>query len=174
MKVLRFFLCFSLTLGLMSCSSITVKSDYDRQVNFANYQTFKWMPYPAKAGKSTVAKNSLLDKRIRRAVERELSAKGYEIVQTGKADAALAYHTAVRQKVDVSGVGYGYWRGWPRGRRVYVHSYKEGTLVVDIVDPDLKQLIWRGLATDVVDDPEESEEKINEAVKKILERFPPQ
>lgn len=174
MKVIRVSLGIALLMSVLSCSSITVKSDYDREVNFVDYKTFKWMPRPLKGRKSTVPKNSLLDKRIRRAVERELSAKGYEIVEAGKTDAVLAYHTAVRQKVDVSSVGYGYWRGWPRGRRVYVHRYREGTLIVDIVDPELKQLVWRGWATGVVRDLQESEENINDAVRKILEKFPPQ
>jgi hypothetical protein len=174
MKVLRVSLGISLLMAVLSCSSITVKSDYDREVNFATYRTLKWMPNPPKGAKSTVAKNSLLDKRVRRSVERELRAKGYEIKEAGRTDALLAYHVGVKQKVDVSRVGYGHWRRWPRGQRVYVTRYKEGTLILDIVDPEMKQLIWRGWATRVVGDPEESEEKINESVKKILEKFPPQ
>ncbi|MFQ5751206.1 MAG: DUF4136 domain-containing protein [bacterium] len=174
MNLIRVTLCFLLLLFITSCSSITVKSDYDREVNFNRYKTFKWMPESAKDRRNTVAKNSLLDKRIRRAVERELSAKGYEIQETGKADALLAYHTAIRQKVDVTSMGYGYWRRWPRGRTVHVHRYKEGTLILDIVDPQLKQLVWRGWAIGVIGHIEESEKKINESVVKILEKYPPQ
>ncbi|NIR68637.1 DUF4136 domain-containing protein, partial [candidate division KSB1 bacterium] len=69
----------------------------------------------------------------------------------------------MKQKVDVSRVDYGYWRGRPRGR-VYRHRYKEGTLILDIVDPQLKQLVWRGWAVGVVGNVEESEKRINESV----------
>ncbi|MFQ5824758.1 MAG: DUF4136 domain-containing protein [bacterium] len=174
MKLIRVLLCFGLMLGLMSCSSITIKSDYDREVNFAKYKSYKWMAYPKKRRRDVVQKNSLVDKRIRRAVESDLRAKGYKIKEAGKTDAVIVYHVGVKQKVDVSTVNYGYWRGWPRGRRVYAHRYKEGTIIIDIVDPELNQLVWRGWAVGVVGDPEESEEKINEAVNKILEKYPPQ
>ncbi|MFQ5638886.1 MAG: DUF4136 domain-containing protein [bacterium] len=166
------FLCLSLFFAAFGCSPISVKSDYDREVDFVHYQTFKWMPFPkGKRAQKTVKPNSLLDKRIRRAVESQLREKGYEMVRSGEADVLLAYHIGVKQRVDVSYVGYGYWR-WPRGR-VHAHRYKEGTLIVDMVDPNRKQLVWRGWAVGVVGNVEVSEEKINQSVTKILEKFPP-
>ena len=174
MKLLCTFLCLSLIIGFIGCTSITVKSDYDREVNFAKYKTYKWMPAPQKRGPRGIAPNSLLDKRIKRAVEGELNAKGYQQIMVGKPDILLTYHTAVRQKVDVSAVDYGYWRGRYRGRTVTTYRYKEGTLILDFVDPKMKQLVWRGWAIGVVGNREEAEEKINKSVKKILDKFPPQ
>ena len=57
---------------LHGCSPISVKTDYDRRVDFNEYVTYKWMPYPAKGSKQRVPKGSFLDVRIRRAVENEL------------------------------------------------------------------------------------------------------
>jgi hypothetical protein len=156
-------------LFLFSCSPITVRTDYDREVDFSAYRTFRWMPYPKNA-ENTVPRNSPLDKRIRRAVERELESKGYVIQDQGPADAVLAYHVGVRRKVDVSHVHYGYW-GWRRA--TYVNQYKEGTIVLDIVDLNKKELLWRGSAVGVVGSLEESEERIRKSVAKILERYPP-
>jgi len=173
MKKRALVFCIGVLFFTGGCSSITVKTDYDREVDFGKYQTFKWMPQAERGGRDTVAENSLLDKRIRRAVERELSAKGYQLIESGKTDLLLAYHVGVKQVVDVSTVHYGYWRGRYRGRSTYVDRYKQGTLVVDMVDPQLRQLVWRGLATGVVGSIEESEEHVNESVKKILEKYPP-
>lgn len=173
MKNVPIFLSLCLFFSFLSCSPISVKSDYDHEVDFTKYRTFKWMPFPKKRPKNTVKPNSILDKRIRRAVNSQLEARGYEIKATGRTDALLAYHVGVKQKIDVSRVDYGYWRGWPR-HRVYAHRYKEGTLIVDLVDPELKQLVWRGWAVGAVGNFDESEKKINEAVAKILEEFPPQ
>lgn len=91
-------LCLGVLLGSMAlwlgCAPIAVKTDYDRTIDFTNYQTFKWMPYPKKRGKNVVQKGSFEDVRIRRAVESELLAKGYQVKKSGRADALLAYHVA--------------------------------------------------------------------------------
>lgn len=159
---------FCSLLFLAACSPISVKTDYDHEVDFGNYQTFKWMAGP-KSGKRTIAKNSLVDKRIRRAVENELQAKGYRMIDSGKADALLAYHVSVKNKVDVNSYGYRYWR-----RRVHVHRYKEGSLILDVVDPRMKQLVWRGGASGIAGDIRQaSQEEVNEAVQKVLKKFPP-
>ncbi|HEX9652733.1 MAG TPA: DUF4136 domain-containing protein [bacterium] len=173
MKSLFVVICLVAAASLMGCSPISVKTDYDHEIDFVKYKTFKWMPHPEKGGRDMVRENSLLDKRIRRAVERELTAKGYELIESGRPDALLAYHVGVRERVDVSTVGYGYWRGRFRGRSAYVDRYKEGTLIIDFVDPELQQLVWRGAATGVIGSLEESEERINESVTKIFEKYPP-
>lgn len=167
-KVLILVLAISL-LPLLGCSPISVRTDYAREIDFSQYQTFKWMPYP-KNKKGKVPRNSFLDQRIRRAVERELEAKGYQIKKNGPADAMLAYHVGVRNRVDIDHYGYGY-RYW--GPRTYVRHYKEGSIIIDLVDPAEKQLIWRGVASGAVGGQSEDPEKINKAVAKVLEQYPP-
>ena len=158
---------------LAGCSSVAVKTDYDREVNFSRFQTFKWMPYPkGKRKRDMVAKNSALDKHIRKDVERELKAKGFEVKRKGRTDALLAYHVGLQERIDVSRVGYGY--RWYRGGRVHRHRYREGTLIIDVVDPQSKQLIWRGSASSAIGSLDESEKKINEAIAKLFEQYPPE
>jgi hypothetical protein len=74
-------------------------------------------------------------------------------------------------------VGYGWgWWGFA-GTETYVDQYEQGTLILDVIDAGSNKLIWRGsAAARVVDDktPEERTRRVNEAVEKILERFPPQ
>jgi hypothetical protein len=57
-----------------------------------------------------------------------------------------------------------------------VQEYEEGTLVLDFVDADTKGLVWRGVATDALDahaTPEDRGKQIQEAVTKILAKYPP-
>jgi hypothetical protein len=121
------------------------------------------------------AKNPLMTKRIRRAVESELSAKGYQLIEDGKSDFLVAFHTGVKNKVDVTTYGYRYGR-WGRysGSVVEVDRYKEGTLIVDIIDSNEKELVWRGWATGAVQNPDKAQETISNAVTKLLAKFPPQ
>ena len=66
-----------------------------------------------------------------------------------------------------------FWAGTPE---TYVYEYDEGTLILDIVNPQNKQLMWRGSATDEVNfksNPEKDQSKINQAVQELLAHFPP-
>jgi len=48
-----------------------------------------------------------------------------------------------------------------------------GTLIVDLVDTERKDLVWRGKATDTIgSDSEAREQQLREAVSKMFEGFP--
>ena len=47
-------------------------------------------------------------------------------------------------------------------------------VVVDLIESKEKKLVWRGVGTDTVsDNPEKNEKKINNAAKKMFEKYPP-
>jgi hypothetical protein len=175
MKRIMIFLSIIIIYALSACSPISVKIDYDSEADFSKYQTYKWIKLKKKPAAKQVKINSLNQKRIERAVEKELVTKGFEKIEKGKADLLIAAHINVKNKVDIVTYGYGYWRR-PRygGRVVEARHYKEGVLILDIVDAREKQLIWRGWAKNCLHGPDNAEEKINKAVNKILEDFPPQ
>ncbi len=69
------------------------------------------------------------------------------------------------------GLGYGPYYGSSR-----VREYLQAQLVLDVVDARTNELIWRGWATDYLDDnptPEAVRKYVKAAVEKILEKFPP-
>jgi hypothetical protein len=164
-----------------ACSSITVSSDYDPKADYSAYRTYDWAPRAEQPVKDPVLDNALLDGRIRHAVETELAAKGLEKDGAGKPDLLIAYHVAVQGKLDIAqtpNYSYGpYWRyGSYAGSSAYVRQYDEGTLILDLIDVSTKQLVWRGSAQAEVKKevtPEEQQRRINEVVRKILERYPP-
>jgi hypothetical protein len=158
-----------LALASAGCSTMTIKTDFDSDVDFAKYKTYKW--YRPTPGAEAARVNSLLDKRIKLAVERELTAKGLERSQGRGADLIIRYHAGMRERVEITSDWYG-WRY--RRRSIDTYRYREGTIVIDFVDPQLKQLVWRGWAVGVMDDPGNAAAMINEAVGKILQRYPPQ
>ena len=46
MKKCLFAILLLFGFALMSCSSISVRTDYDREADFTKYKTFKWIPNP--------------------------------------------------------------------------------------------------------------------------------
>ena len=156
---------------LFACSSVSTNYDYDTSYDFAKLKTYRWADIPSQADA-----NPLVVQRVGAAVEAQLKAKGCAQAD-GAPDFLVATYVGRRTRIQVTDWGYGYGphaRWYGGGLDVY--EYEEGTLIVDIVDARSKQLVWRGTATRIIDPeitPEERTERINEAVAKVFEDFPP-
>lgn len=171
--------------GLSSCAS-GVRSDFDREVAFSYYNTFDWIAPPVRASEEEVqsdpdgpfARNSLLDKRIRAAVNGNLEARGFRYAEGGASDFRLNYHVTFKEKLVGSGSDFGYFGryyrgGFSSGFNWSVRQYQEGTIIIDIVDRAKDQLVWRGWVVSRNADGNYDESEIRDAVNKILMRFPP-
>jgi hypothetical protein len=72
------------------------------------------------------------------------------------------------QKDIAPGVG---WIGDPHAHSM--HSYREGTLVFEIVDPATGKMVWSGWASEAAPTREKLQTKAEKVVRKILKYFPP-
>lgn len=176
---------FPLALAVLAgCTPFSVKYDYDSHANYAAYKTYDWYAASKKAqGKSDGVENPIMDRRVRSAVERELSAKGFKIEKTGEPDFLVTYYPAYRRGTVYTttsmGGGWGWYRPWGYGvgtQFTEARAYREGSIILEVVDNKTNQLIWQSVAegalTDL-NDPEDAEEQVTLAVKKMLSRFPP-
>ena len=172
---------------LSSCSSVRVAADYDREANFDNYKTFAFF----KPGIDKVEISDLDKRRILRAIEAELMAKG--MTKSENPDMLVSMFTESNQRVDIynnawgaGGWGWGGYGGWGyRGYGGYgyggyggsqVSTTTEGMLFIDFVDADKKELIWQGSGTGylVTKNIEKKEARIKEFVAKTMMQFPPE
>jgi hypothetical protein len=176
MKIKNLSLSAIAILLMTQCSNqIAVKSDYDKDVNLSLYKTYAWLPAKEIESKiNPLVYNELTDKRIKNAVETQLQSKGIELA--ANPDLRVHYHIIIDNKSAVrpAAYGYNYSTYWMRNQ-VDVLQYREGTLIIDLMDSKNKNLIWRGWGVSVVGDNNVSltEEEINDAVIKILKEFPP-
>jgi hypothetical protein len=108
------------------------------------------------------------------AIEKELSEKGYQRVTDITPDFKVVYILRFQKKLDTSIYGYRYWPGTAT-REAYIQTkaYQEGSLIIDIIDKEENQLVWRGSAEGVLNEGDDADELINTLVKEILEEFPP-
>lgn len=171
---------------ILGCSGITVSQDYDETLDFTGLKTFNWKAATQKKTGDVRVDNPLLDSRIRTAVNRSLSEKGYQKVSQGAPQFYLVYQYSIRSKVGSdevqTGVGIGFGGSGRRGTVGVssgggVSQYDEGMLVIDIIAAGSENLLWRGtgvrrLRTE--SGPEEITQDVNEIVEKILAQFPPQ
>jgi hypothetical protein len=172
-------------LGLSGCAT-RVRSDFDREVVFSHYKTFDWIAPPVRASEEGLrsdpegpfARNSLLDKRLRAAVNSNLRARGFQYVEGGESNFRLNYHVTFKDKLVGSGSDFGYTGRYHRGAfssgfNWSVRQYQEGTIIIDIIDRAKDQLVWRGWVVNRNRDGNYDEAEINRAVNQILMRFPP-
>jgi Domain of unknown function (DUF4136) len=161
-----------MALLLVGCSSIETKVDYDRAASFSSYKTFAFKDVRA-------PDNPISMRRVQSAVERTLASRGLAKAD-GTPDLWVVLHTRTRRQTQVttynSGWGWGWrWRGayWNTAR---VEQIPIGTLMVDLIDTNAKELVWRGSASRIVnadETPKDRDEKVQEAVNKLFDGFPP-
>ncbi|WP_299050312.1 DUF4136 domain-containing protein [uncultured Polaribacter sp.] len=161
-----------------SCNSLQVFTDYDDKIDFNKYKTFAF--YKPEIDKAEIS--DLDKKRILRAIESELTAMG--MVKSEKPDMLVGIFTKSRERVDVNqnnNIGFGWGWGfnpWFGGgiNNVNVSQYTEGTLFIDFIDKEKKELIWQGVGSGALrlQSKEKKEARIKEFVKEIIDRFPPE
>ncbi len=170
MKKSIMFLLVALFAG---CSPYHVKTDYNPEVDFSAYKSFNWIK-PKPNSRKSKPYQTLHEQRIKAAIAKEFTTKGYKFADTDKPDLLLAFHIATLNKLDVTHFGYrpGRW-GYRGPGYTTVHKYKEGTFILDIVDPVEKVMIWRGAVSGIVLNQNSDDNDIAEIVKKLLEKYPP-
>jgi hypothetical protein len=151
-----------------------VSTDYNHSASFSKYHTYTWHHV------STT--DPLYVDRIKDAVNRNLSSKGWQLAPSG-ADVSITAVGATQTKQEYTSFydglgGFGWRRGWGGGgfgqTTTTVQQIPVGTLVIDMYDNSDKKLIWRGTASDTLSNkPEKNTQKLEKAVDKMLEKFPP-
>ncbi|WP_439135482.1 DUF4136 domain-containing protein [Pseudomaricurvus sp.] len=176
-----------------STSGVSVDHDYKEGVNFSEYKTYRWRDISQ--DKDSYQGNDILKGRIHQAVDENLAAKGFQLVQTGDVDFTVNYSITTQAKTDVnsyntySGMAPGFSMGYGTGYYRYGYSmaytsapevrtvhYEEGTFVLDVIS-DSDKLVWRGTAVGRLKKDQTVEEKrnaINNVVTKVLQEFPPE
>lgn len=185
MPKLRWSTFIPLIVAFSSCATMNVNQDYDSSTDFSSYRNFAWLQESQKKTGDIRIDNPLIDSRVREAVDRTLTSRGYRISDDA-ADFYVAYHLSLKRKLDLEPMtgsiflGRGYYGSWGG---IGVHSgsgvteYEEGTLVIDVNDAKTNKLVWRGWASRRVREhstPEQTTDTINKAVAEILAQFPPQ
>ena len=177
MKILKLITPLIL-LVITSCSSVRVTTDYDTKADFNSYKTFAFY----KPGIDKAEISDLDKKRIMRAIESELLAKGMQKSQTP--DVLVSLFTKSRERVNVNnnmgfnaGFGFG-WNPWVWGNTANfnVNQYTEGTLFIDIIDANKKELLWQGIGSGALANrnTEQKEIRVKEFVNEILSKYPPE
>lgn len=172
MKSLKL-LPFVLVFFMVSCSSVRVTTDYDSNKDFSKYKTFAFY----KKGIDNVEISDLDKRRILTAIGNELLAKGF--TKSENPDVLVNIFTKSRQKVDVYNNMYVGWHPWYYGPSfgMQVSKYTEGTLFIDLIDANKKELAWQGIgsgALNTTGNVHKKNQRIKQFVAEIMAKYPPE
>jgi hypothetical protein len=171
MKVLIVIALFAFTVNAQK-----VKVGSDPAVDFSTYKTYAW-------DQGTLA-NPLIKQFIVTAVDREMSAKGLQKVDSNP-DLFVTTLTATESDLATTNPSWApqlnsIATGIPSSSQAW--AVTKGTLMIDISDAKTKNGVWRATAShtlengptgDRVKDAKQVEKPINKAVQKMFKKFPP-
>ena len=126
--------------------------------------------------------NPFLDQEIQRVLLVELENRGFEQSPASEADFLVAESASGNSMTwysfegAVRNVPYAdYFQVWSGvGGIATVHTFQDGTLVIDLIDPKTGKLIWHGWSTEPVNSYASDKKTIQGFVKEVLNRFPPE
>lgn len=172
------------TLMLMAgcASGPDVRGDFDPAADFGRFRTFGFVE---QAGTDTGDARSITTTLLQNAAAREMEARGY--VRSDTPDLVINFHGRLEERVDIQsrpapsmGPTWGYrgwagspWGGWG-GTEVTTRRYNVGTLVMDLVDLERRQMVFQGtLQTNVSNEMlRNREQSINTLVTELFSKFP--
>jgi hypothetical protein len=171
------------SLALGGCASgPDIRADYDKAADFGKYRSYGFV---AQAGTDEGDFKSLSTQMLQNAASRQMEARGY--TRSDNPDLVINFKGQLEEKTDIEstpapyygpGWGYGgwggaYWGGWG-GTEVTTHRYNVGTLVMDVVDREKRQVVYQGGIEGVVtrEMMQNRESTITAAVEHLFSKYP--
>jgi len=184
-------LSFALLAGLtviVGAQKIEVRVQRDKSFAFAGLKTWNWHPDGAgdvkmmtRANEDPAPIKARFEPVILEAVEKELAARGLTRRADGPTDLLVNYYVLVMPATNSTQLGHFLPAVAEYGLPPFsapttrLEAFEQGTLVLDIVAPSQKSVIWRGIAeTEARRDftPEQRRVRIEKAVHEIVKKMP--
>lgn len=178
---------FALTAALFAAGCATTSGpktriDYDRSADFSVYRTYG---FPKETGTDRGGYSTLVTSYLKSAMSAQMEARGYKYSEDHP-DLLVNFYMNTRERTEIrpdarASVGYGYYgyryglyNAWPLYDDDRTVTYKVGTLNIDIVDAEKKQLVWEGVAEGRVSEEELQNPKvaINAVVTELMRQYP--
>lgn len=186
---MSFFICGVLLLNSCGGDKITVRTE-QRNIAFDLYKTYRWYEKSGFDKKGTISE--ITYEYIQQSIDKELKAKELSKVASGAVDFYVNVTVTAKARINIEnyqvyteiGQGYSYNRhaGFYPTRLTETHTktteYRDGSLVVDVIDSFSDKLVWRGVAKKRLPKDEETshlkrKQLIEQAVSVVLADFPP-
>ncbi len=165
MKSLVVFAALTVLAGTALAQQVSV--NYNHNQSFASYHTYAWG-----GNNKNQIQNSILAQVAQQDIENALASKGLQKVsESQNPDLILTASGGEREETS--------WNAW--GMRgigggmggISPEQNVEATMIVSLYDLKAKELVWRGIAQDVLsNNGNKNQEKVSKAVQKMFKQWP--
>jgi hypothetical protein len=142
--------------------------DFDPGADFSQIKTFALGRQRTINSNKPELNDELVKKKLDLAVRTELTKKGLLEVPAQDCDMVVRYHLGSVNKTETT-VWIGRWGGTHRA----TEHFTEGTLILNLVRRDTKELLWRGVYRDDEKRPAKLSEHLPRNVARLFEKYPP-
>lgn len=182
----RLVLSSLLAVALAGCAAlrepeIVVDHEFDRQARFEGRRTFEFLVVPESAPRDERIDGELFAARVQRAVLSVLEERGFERDVRGNPDFLIAHYGLldtgrdIQSYVDLDVYSYRTWAQPMRIQQIPL-DYDQGMLILDVIDPATRALMWRGYGETRVDLEASAGERagrLRDVVSAMMANFPP-
>lgn len=183
-QMIRSLLLFAL---FTACLPAEVQTDFDPGIDFTRFKTYCFIK-GLELEKNGLLKDPEVRERFKNLIAGVLDPRGLrEVPRDEKYDLAVRYWVALRDKQSVTlepspDFGWAGWGGYPPYwtgpwgwyyEEYVVRNYQEGTLIIDLIDPKTKELVWRTFVREDLTDRIKAYDKVKTELAKSFAKFPP-
>ena len=178
---------------LSACSSYNYYTAAANKTNLSGYRTFAWAPMKRDSGKQWRPLTEIGNGKLQESAKTALLQKGLTINEQNP-DLLVGYATVTGRGTKINyyytpmyggyygGFGYGWYRpfgygyygyGFPNYGGAYARRvpYKEGTIIIDLIDPKTNTLVWRGYGVGELHNPKTTLREIPKVVEGIIKQL---
>jgi hypothetical protein len=200
-KYINLLLAVIFVSSLSACSSYNYYTAAANKTNLSKYRTFALAPAPQNRNKQWRPLTEIGNGKLQEAAKQALASKGLTITdQNPDLIVNYATVTGRGTKIEYYSPYYGgfypYWGGWGGYRygwyRPYFYGgfgwpyygggwggygysqkvhYKEGTIIIDLIDSRTKTLVWRGYGVGELHNPKQTLKDIPKVVEGIIKQL---
>ena len=180
---MRKFIPYIFILFLCGCSTYQVSYNRKPRTDFSAYKTYAWLPPDSSIVKFLNRK--YINDRVLWYSNQQLTAKGM-IASVDKPDVLFRFSAYTIDHVDYQytpppvsiGIGFGgpgYYMGYsaPVGTGVVTsHTYKTGTLVIEMLLPGTEEVLWKGVVSKALDPSPDIDTELQQAIRRVFFSLP--
>ena len=166
--------------GQESRAKLFIQTQHDSDIDFGAYHTYAWVPGDASWANPVFLRNPELPGMISAAVNRQLTAKGFEKGPADTANFLVAMSASVQ---DVTVISKHRYQGWSHGYNrstldnvntaTQLDKMTEGTLILEVIDTASEGVVWQSHGAGVITRRDNLEKTLEAAITRMLATFPP-
>ena len=181
MKIIKSISALAFVLAMVSCSTVKVVVDMNKDTDFSAYQTYSFLGWQNHSDKDLSAEDKGY---LRDAFTHEFDRRGLSKVNSG-GDMQISLYIVLSVETAISGYndyvgGHGaYYQyaggyGYGQSNNTFTQREKEvGTLIMNVYDKSSQEQIWQAVATSAVQkNPSKRKQSIPAKIKSLMSYFP--